>query len=154
MPPSSASDMAEGSPARSTAYPPLRCSALSPRCFAPKINKYDESSIGQKYLCSQSAPVSNLQISIWLEYPKAIAAGINRWQFGLRVTHLHVEMGQEQEHKSRDIKGTIQQTISIVSQQQQRSYSLMLLLMFLKLNYQIWIACKISTYPCSFSCVD
>lgn len=49
--------------------------------------------------------VFDLQISVRLEHPKAVATGINWRQFGLWVAHLQIEVGQEQEHKSADERG-------------------------------------------------
>lgn len=48
--------------------------------------------------------VSDLQISVGLEHPEAVAAGIDWRQFGLGVAHLQIEVGQEQEHKSMDMR--------------------------------------------------
>lgn len=51
----------------------------------------------------QSVP--DLHVSMWLQYPETISTGINWRQFGLWVTYLHIQMGQEQEHKPRHTRG-------------------------------------------------
>lgn len=45
-------------------------------------------------------PVSDLQISVWMEHPEPVAGGVHRRQFVLRVAQLQVEMGQEQKDES------------------------------------------------------
>ncbi|TNN84395.1 hypothetical protein EYF80_005388 [Liparis tanakae] len=60
--------------------------------FASKINKSPQSPLRPTTCVSQSASESDLQIPVRLEHPKAVAIGINWWQFRLWVTLLQVEI--------------------------------------------------------------
>lgn len=48
--------------------------------------------------------VLDLQISIWLEHPEAIATGIYWGQFSLRVALFHIEVSQDEEDEPAERK--------------------------------------------------
>lgn len=61
-------------------------------------------SVRSRFRLAPLQSVLDLQISVWLEHPKAIATGIYWRQFGLRVTLFHIEVGQNEEDKPADRK--------------------------------------------------
>lgn len=76
-------------------------------------NKYNYKLAEQSFLfvgvrsCLRPAALQSeldLQISVWLEHPEAVAIGIYWRQFGLRVALFHIEVGQDEEDEAADGK--------------------------------------------------